>query len=55
MARYEAAGKKKYLYGKTKKAVADRLRERLSNGLTDLAPRRTPCLWRSAWIGSSPW
>jgi hypothetical protein len=26
VARYEAAGKRKYLYGKTKKAVADRLR-----------------------------
>jgi integrase len=38
VARYEAAGKRKYLYGKTKKVVTDRLRERLSSGLTDLAP-----------------
>lgn len=31
--------KRKYLYHKTKKAVADRLRARLSSGEMDLAPR----------------
>jgi integrase len=29
---YEAAGKRKYLYGKTRKVVANKLRERLSWG-----------------------
>lgn len=38
MARYEAAGKRKYLYGKTKKIVIDRLRERRPSGLTNLVP-----------------
>jgi integrase len=38
VARYEAAGKRKYLYGKTKKIVTDRLKERLSSGLANLAP-----------------
>ncbi len=38
VARYEAAGKRKYLYGKTKKIVTDRLRERMSSGLTSLVP-----------------
>ncbi len=36
VARYETAGKRKYLYGKTKKIVTDRLRERTSSGLTKL-------------------
>ncbi len=38
VARYEAAGKRKYLYGKAKKTVTDRLRERLSSGVADLVP-----------------
>ena len=32
VARYEVAGRRKYLYGKTRKAVSDKLRERLSWG-----------------------
>ena len=32
VARYEAAGRRKYLYGKTRKAGAVKLRERLSWG-----------------------
>ena len=36
--RYEAAGRRKYVYGKPKKAVTDRLRERLTSGLANLAP-----------------
>jgi integrase len=36
--RYEAAGRRKYVYGKSKKAVTDKLRERLSSGLANLAP-----------------
>lgn len=38
VAEYKAGSKKKYLYGKTKKAVADKLRDRLSSEETDLAP-----------------
>jgi integrase len=38
VARYEAAGKRKYLYGKTKKIVVDKLRERLSSGVATLVP-----------------
>lgn len=37
VAQYEAGGKRRYFYGKTKKAVADKLREKLSSGETDLA------------------
>ena len=38
VARYEAAGKRKYLYGKIKKIVTARLRERMFTELTNLAP-----------------
>jgi integrase len=38
VARYEAAGKRKYLYGKTKKIVTDKFREMLSSGGANLAP-----------------
>ena len=37
VAEYEAGGKRKYLYGKNKKAVTDRLKAKLSSGETDLA------------------
>jgi hypothetical protein len=36
--RVQGGGKRKYLYGKTKKAVTDKLRERLSSGEMNLAP-----------------
>ena len=39
VARYEAAGKRKYLYGKTRKIVADKLREKLASGEADLNPQ----------------
>lgn len=38
VARYEAAGKRKYLYGKTKKIVTDKLRDRVNSGMLDLTP-----------------
>jgi integrase len=38
VARYKAAGKRKYIYGKSKKAVTDKLRERLSSGVANLVP-----------------
>ncbi len=38
VAEYKVGTKRRYLYGKTRKAVADKLRERLSSGETDLAP-----------------
>ena len=39
VARYEAAGKRKYLYGKTRKIVADKLREKLASGEANLNPQ----------------
>jgi integrase len=41
VALYEAAGKRKYLYGKTRKVVADKLRERLSWGEVGPDPQGT--------------
>jgi integrase len=38
VARYEAAGKRKYLYGKTKKIVIDKLKEKVISGVTNLTP-----------------
>jgi hypothetical protein len=35
---YKIGTKRKYLYGKTKKAVTDKLKERLSSGGMNLAP-----------------
>ena len=37
VAEYDSGGKRKYLYGKNKKAVTDRLKAKLSSGETDLA------------------
>ena len=36
VAEYDAGGKRKYLYGKNKKAVTEKLKARLSSGETDL-------------------
>jgi len=38
VAEYKVGTKRKYLYGKTKKAVTDKLKERLSSGGMNLAP-----------------
>ncbi len=38
VAEYTVMGKRKYLYGKTKKIVTDRMRERLSSGVSNLVP-----------------
>jgi hypothetical protein len=43
VARYEATGRRRYLYGKTKKAVTDKLRRRLPRERRTLPPRQTPC------------
>ena len=37
-AEYEAGGKRRYLSGRTRKIVVDKLKERLSSGETGLAP-----------------
>jgi hypothetical protein len=52
--RYEAAGRRKYVYGKSKKAVTDKLRERLSSGLANLSQRATVCVSRGTWTSGSP-
>lgn len=36
VAEYKVGSKRKYLYGKTKKTVTSRLKEKLSSGETDL-------------------
>jgi integrase len=38
VAQYEIGGKRRYLYGKTKKAVTDRLREKMTSGMANLDP-----------------
>jgi integrase len=38
VAQYEVGGKRRYLYGKTKKAVTDRLREKMTSRVANLAP-----------------
>jgi integrase len=38
VAQYEVGGKRRYLYGKTKKAVTDRLREKIISRAANLAP-----------------
>jgi hypothetical protein len=35
---YEVAGKRRYLYGKTKKAVTEKLIEKMTSGVANLAP-----------------
>ncbi|MDP9457644.1 MAG: hypothetical protein CYG60_18745 [Actinobacteria bacterium] len=59
VAEYKAGGKKKYLYGKNKKAITDKLKERLSFGEADLAPEADTLLvgayldrWLSAIKGT---
>jgi hypothetical protein len=54
VAQYEVGGKRRYLYGKTKKAVADRLREKTTSGMANLAPRRRRSASESSWTGGSP-
>ena len=54
VARYEAAGKRKYLYGKTKKIVTDRLKERLTSGLANLAPEADCMSVGNTWTGGFP-
>src|SRR5215213_5516238 len=44
VAEYKVGTKRKYLYGKTKKAVSDKLKERLSSGGMNLAPEANTML-----------
>jgi len=54
VAEYSVGKKRRYFYGKTKKAVADKLRERLSLGEMYLAPKQTPYVLTSTSSGGSP-
>jgi hypothetical protein len=54
VAEYSVGKKRRYFYGQTKKAVADKLRERLSLGEMYLAPKQTPYVLTSTSSGGSP-
>jgi hypothetical protein len=55
VADYKAGGKKKYLYGKNRKDVTEKLKEKLSSGETDRAPEADTLLvgtYLDRWTGS---